>query len=124
MPILNNPIPPDRMYTDDGQMIRLKILDIGPWNMRVDANVDIAHGIADHTKIINVTGYVVNDGDSNTTPFSGDANDPLATFGTMSCRLIMSTHLSLYRITGGKFDNILYQSVLINRGKIFITYLV
>ena len=42
---INNPLPPDRMYDDDGHLVRCKVLPIGAWDMNATPEVSVAHGM-------------------------------------------------------------------------------
>lgn len=105
-------------YVLDG--LRNKIVNIGDWNMDSTGNVDVAHGIGDHTKIREVTVMIRNDTDSQLRPLITNSNVGV---GEGYIDYIDSTNVRLGRITGGVFDNALYDSTSYNRGYIIIKYI-
>lgn len=108
----------------DGVVLRTKVVQIGDWNMDVDAVKSIAHGMADFKKIRGLSGIFRHDNDAfylpipliNTSVSTGFDIDYVK-FG-----VITSTTIEVRRLNNGEFDSANYDSVGYNRGWITITY--
>lgn len=104
-------------------LIKKKIVNIGDWNMDGTANVSVAHGIADFSKIRSIDVYIIDDAAFNIYPLNSaytPATPVTVVQGTIAS--IGSTHVVLYRLAGGLFDGIEFNSTSYNRGWIHITY--
>jgi hypothetical protein len=120
---INNPLPPDRMYDDDGHLVRCKKLDIGSWNMDTTASKSVNHGLgAFWTNVIGIQIFVFHDNLGYRYPLSmfNDAADPSLIGGGLGD--INAGSLTLRRRAGGLFDNASFDDAGINRGNIFIWY--
>lgn len=103
--------------TDGTNAIKIKIINIGDWNMDTTANVSIAHGIADYKKIRGINIVIRADDDisyNNFPSWGGGAADGAGNSFT--------TNFVLYRATGGAYDGNAYDSTSFNRGWICIHY--
>jgi hypothetical protein len=103
-------------------LIKKKIVEIGDWKMDSTANISVAHGIADFTKIRSVDVYIIDDGATNIYPLNmafkqNPTPDVQGTVGSIN-----STDVVMYRLTGGTFDMANFDSTSYNRGWIHITY--
>lgn len=120
---INNPLPPDRMYTDDGLMVHCRVIDVPPWNMDTTANINIPHGLgALWSNIISINVWIMRDGVTILVPLMSVQNnaDPLLLGGGIYW--ITPTDINLQRRTGGQFDSANYSAVLVNRGKMLVWY--
>jgi hypothetical protein len=103
--------------------IRTKVIEIGDWNMDSNGNPATApvHGIADMEKIVNVSVLIRPNAATSVLPLSraNGATDGLAAGGFS----INSTTLTLFRVTGGAWDDAAYNSTGFNRGWIYIQYM-
>lgn len=97
---------------------RMKVVDVGVWNMVSTASVEVAHGL-DIDQILGVTVLIRNDGDTvrqMVTGYDAGTDD-----GYIS--QISSTHITVARKTGGIFDSVGYDSAgSYNRGYAVIFY--
>lgn len=88
------------------------------WNMDTTNVFSYAHGFTDYTKIISVSVMIKDD--------VGSANLPLNSFDGTNLQGgvydITSTHIRLFRLTGGIFDSTVFDGVG-DRGYITIKYL-
>jgi len=120
---INNPTPPDRMYTDDGEMIRCKKLNIGFWNMDTSSSRTVSHGLPDITKIISITGIIIRDDNAQVYIFGGKGTFTAGTFPQLSVTYINTVSLSLVRVDGSTFDSNNFDDITMNRGFLFLWYL-
>jgi hypothetical protein len=93
--------------------IRIKIFEMGDWNMAVTTNIEITHNLT-WTKIINVHAIIQGDGGS-VRYFLQDGNK-----GSID---INSTKIILWRLTDGYFDNPGFDATSFNRGWVFVEYI-
>lgn len=120
---INNPLPADRMYTDDGDIVHCKVLDILTWNMDTANFKAITHGLGDAWKrIIGVSAWIRNDANNlrNPTGWFRDFPDP----GLISVGIEYwdDTFIYIVRRTGGAADIAGYSSTAFSRGQIFVWY--
>lgn len=104
-------------------LIKKKIVNIGNWNMDSTDTITVAHGITDFTKIRSVNVYIIDDGGTNIYPINmayTTGTPVTAVQGTIGS--ITETFVSLYRLTGGTFDDANFNSSPYNRGWIHIEY--
>ncbi|HXK36583.1 MAG TPA: hypothetical protein VJ553_03300 [Candidatus Paceibacterota bacterium] len=108
-----------------------KVVNIGDWNMDTTATIAVAHGIADHTKIIGISVSIRDDGDITTSPLNialggippGTVDVPQGawrkggTYGGTD-----PNNIGLWRLAGGYFDTASYDATSYNRGWIIIEY--
>ncbi len=100
-----------------GVDLRCKVIDIGDWDMDAASNVDVAHGLtAANIRSVSVVirddaeslRYVIDDGEGSALNISGVQFN--------------NTNVSIYRTTGGGFDDVDFNSTSYNRGWIIIWY--
>lgn len=127
-----NPIRNDSILASTGEQIKVKIVDIGDWDMNWNAAgtdfVIVPHSL-DWTKIKDVCGWIRNDADdkrySANSPgwfyasggvFTGDLNSvKVAYWDSVNIRVEA-------KAIGGLFDSVNFNALSYNRGKLFITY--
>lgn len=94
------------------------IVNIGDWNMDTTALINVTHGIADPTKIREVTIMIRYDTDLGSGPslplLSGDG------IGGSYQLDLSAIYITLTRVNGGVFDNINFNQTSFNRGWIVI----
>lgn len=103
-----------------GEQLKTKIVDIGDWNMDTVANITVAHGIADYTKIRDVSVMIRND--SVTLQWKLDAGLDVSGVQSGNIGVNNAGEIALYRQTGSTFDNTSFDSTSFNRGWITILY--
>lgn len=104
-------------------LIKKKIVNIGNWNMDSTDFVNVAHGISDFTKIRGIEAYIIDDGGINIYPLNmayTTVTPVTAVQGTIGS--ITTTTVSLFRLSGGAFDDANFDNGSYNRGWIHITY--
>jgi hypothetical protein len=110
--------------SDGTNLIKIKVLDIGTWNMNADDNKYVTHGIADWTKILSVQGVIVNDANDKRYPWTQRGESGLESSGI---EFINSTQVRLYRTIAGSggtnFDSSAFSSTGASRGYLVVTYL-
>lgn len=120
---ISNPLPMDRMYTDDGKLVHCKIVDLGTWNMDTTASITFSHGLGSKFKqIISVSFTIRNDADTSyfTIPCGSDGADPYLL--QLFLEGITSTVCTIDRRTGSSFDVAAFSSTGFSRGKAFFWY--
>lgn len=107
-----------------GSSLKMKVLDIGDWNMDTTQTVDVSHGIGDEQLIRMVEVIIRDDGGSFTYPLNSKGvilgsydTDVQGGVGRMT-----STDIRLVRITSGFFDDTDFNSTSYNRGWVTIWY--
>ncbi len=100
-----------------GKTIKLKVVDIGPWNMDTGANISINHGL-NIEKIVCVNIIIFQDLYARIyrLDYSDVYEDADGKY------FLDSTKIYLYRRVGGKFDNAAFNDPVINRGHIMLWY--
>lgn len=104
---------------NNGMYIKTKVIQIGDWNMDTTASVSINHGLT-LSQIRSVSGVIIRDDSTFSFPIgsvNGSAGLVNVGFGSIS-----ATQVSIFRTTGGDFDNTNYDLTPFNRGWIFIEY--
>lgn len=99
--------------------LKIKVIDIGDWNMDATTQVTVAHGIADFTKIRSINAVVRTDGD---TSYYNLLNSEGAGSALNTQIQAQSTNVVLGRATDGIFDSTTFDSTGFNRGWITIIY--
>ncbi len=102
--------------------LKVKVINIGDWNMDTTVNVSVAHGLS-LANIRAVTVLIRNDDGSGFYPLDkaeGDFADVSGIFDMAS----VPGNVNLYRFTTGFFDAALFDSTSYNRGWITIWYVV
>jgi hypothetical protein len=120
---ISNPLPMDRMYTDDGHLVHCKLVAIPPWNMDTTAQSSVPHGLgALGLHIMMADAQVVNDAASVQCciGYIADAVDPGFIAGGVAGW--DTTNVYLRRRTGGFFDGAAWSGAVISRGWCYIWY--
>jgi len=99
---------------------KIKIVDIGDWNMDTTTNVAVAHGLT--LANIRAASLMIRS-DADTTYYPGDGQLNAADENTPAwIASIDATNVNIYRKTSGIFDSAGFDSTSFNRGWITITY--
>lgn len=106
------------IFTPSESFTRTKSIDINTWNMDSTNTVNIAHGISDYNKILEVDVLIKDDAGSVNTPLNTFYNDAVSG----GVYTIDATNISLFRLTAGLFDSAAYNDS-INRGYVLVKYL-
>lgn len=94
------------------------VLEIGDWDMDVDASKIIAHGLTPWRDIRSIKVIIRDDADSQRVPLSGFANQRVnGGAGGVTGQILV-----IYRLTMGVFDNRDYDQASYNRGWIYIIF--
>lgn len=99
-------------------ILTTKVIEIGDWDMDSSSFVDVAHGIADWTKVREVSAIIRRDDDALRVNLESTTT---AGAGGGQC-ITNATNIQLLRVTGGAFDNVNFDSTGYNRGWIVIKY--
>lgn len=100
--------------------LRMKVIEIGDWDMDTDTNANVAHGIADHKKIRSISAIVRNDSDSSYHDLSQPLSDGTVGGGIGSFN---SVNIILSRTNTLPFATTDFNtSSAYNRGWVTITY--
>lgn len=101
----------------NGRVLKQQVIDIGVWDMDTDGSKNVNHSI-DVSKIVCVESVIIRDdqlhADSLDIP-----HDWNVIAGYWS---VWDTHIYLARNPAGFFNDPTYNSVLVNRGYVTITY--
>lgn len=98
--------------------LQTKVLDIGTWDMNSVANVDVAHGLADISKIRSYEILIIDDNQDYVKKF--DAYELVTNAGVAA---IDSVNVSMVVLGASSFaTNAIYSGTSINRGTITIQY--
>ena len=106
-------------HSDGTNHIKTKIINIGDWNMDLNATVTVLHGLT-QTNIRQLGGIIRNDDNTqyhSITPAYGSAGAV-----AVNVQYADATTIYLERLTAGTFDSISYDSTTYNRGWIIVTY--
>lgn len=109
--------------TGNSVVLKTKVVEIGDWDMDTDSSVNVAHGVADPTKIRSVNVFIRHDTTATIYPLSrGDS--PLAATPVLSgwVSQISGLSITLERTTGGFFDSTVFNATSYNRGWAHIEY--
>jgi hypothetical protein len=120
---ISNPLPMDRMYTDDGHLVHCKMISLATWNLLTTNNSDTAHGLgASWKNIIAISVTIRNDADTRrfVSPVFGNGLDP--NLIVIGCGEISSTTVFLSRRTGSYLQDAAYSSVAFSRGFMYLWY--
>jgi len=109
----------DHIKEVNGDVLKLKIINIGDWNMDLTAALNVAHGLT-HSNIRDISVLIREDSGSFTTQLLTVWNT-IASDGKWS---IGGTYVTLSRTTGGVFDSALFSATSYNRGWVKIWYVV
>lgn len=111
------------IFNENSEIVRTKIVEIGPWNMDGFSNsFIIPHGLLNSMNIRSIDVMIQNDAQNviNTLYSKEAATTDLS--GGISA--ITNTDIQLVRLAGGVFDNADYNDTNVNRGWVYITYIV
>ena len=118
MAIIHNPVRADEIIAVTGEVVRVIIVDIGPWNMDTTDLLYPLHGVA-KDKILSIVGFIRTD--DNTSRFT-ISFQPLAAVQDVQISHWNDTQIVLARKTGGLFDTPAFSSVLISRGRLTVFF--
>jgi hypothetical protein len=104
-----------------GNTLKTKVIDIGNWDMDATAGINLAHGIADYTKIRSIKVTIRNDADS----IYYDFPSVLSAGTTVENASVDTTEIYLNRATSGFFDDTSFDTAAAyNRGWVILQYIV
>lgn len=108
--------------TSNSIQFKVKIINIGDWNMDTANAVNIAHGLTlGHIRSISVS--IINDLGSTTYDFAATILNSNGTFHSYGGYIVASTtHITLRRHLGGMYDGNSFDLTPYNRGWITINY--
>jgi hypothetical protein len=95
-----------------------KIMEIGIWNMAASNTVHVEHGLTDYAKIRKISAIIVND--SLETYY--DIDEGSSAFYYAPLMQCSSIAIDLNRGVNGFYDTVNFNSTIINRGWIYLTY--
>lgn len=109
-----------QILSDSGLILRVKTLEIGVWNMDADGTKDVAHGLT-YTDIIGVNGKIFQDPGGTEFPIvqglvTGASLDLFVSYWN-------STNIHLSRAAAGTFDNATFDDAVMNRGYLYVFYM-
>lgn len=110
----------DTIIEGGGLTLKCKVLYIGDWNMDADESVNVVHGLP-MSNIISVSAIIIND-DNTIHYILGKGGSALNGEMQGYISTALSTTIKLMRLTGGDFDNSVFDSTSFNRGYITIWY--
>lgn len=117
--------------TEGSDLFRVKKIDIGPWDMDTDPGVSIVIGLTDAqcSKIVEMQAIVFDDSGKRIRRISTVYDATGLASGNITVFLDPfaggpDAVASITRVTGGIFDSTDYNDAVINRGYIFIVYMV
>ena len=102
--------------------VKIKIVEIGDWDMDATDTTNKLHGIANYKNIRTVQVMIRDDNDINYKLLDMVVSAATASAQQGGIDDIESTTIKLHRLAGGLFDGILYDSTTYNRGWITIHY--
>lgn len=111
--------------TEGSVLIKMKKIAIGTWDMDATSTLNIAHGLSDTSKVLGMFAVIVDDSADKVRMINvidtstGLAQGNISILGSGS-----PGNVTLARMTGGLFDNTDYNSTGVDRGNIFIVYMV
>jgi len=110
------------MKMASGQLLRVKTVDIGGWDMDLYDYAQVFHGLASIDKLLAVTGWIQrNDGAlrmSIPCSIENTGDHVEVWIGYWDADTVI-----VYRRPGGGFDSINYSGVAINRGQLLLFYI-
>lgn len=117
--------------TEGSDLFRVKKIDIGPWDMDTDPGVSIVIGLTDAqcSKIVEMQAIVFDDSGKRIRRISTVYDATGLASGNITVFLDPfaggpDAVASITRVTGGIFDSTDYNDAVINRGYIYIVYMV
>jgi len=106
----------DGIVPTGGNEIKVKVINIGDWNMDATAYVDVAHGLT-KANIRSIATVIRRDDDNELYPISYSGGGFVAGYDFVS-----TTIIRLVRVADRQFDNTAFDSTSFNRGYITIWY--
>lgn len=100
--------------------LKVKVVEIGDWDMDTDAQKNVTHGIADFKKIRSAYAIIRDDSDALYTPLDSFNNAGTPVRGHIA--VFQSTTLRLDRTASESYDSTNYNATGFNRGWVAITY--
>ena len=122
---ITNPILSSNMIDDDGNLWKRKRLEIGVWNMDIDVEKIIPHGLSGvQWQSVGIEEVMVfDDTYAVKSALSYIDNDAPIDHVQGGLKKIDNTNIVITRLTGGWYDGLFYTSVLVNRGHIIFWYI-
>lgn len=123
--MVNNPPTYDHIFDTEGNELRVKVLEIGGWDMNADATKNVNHGLgANWTNIVHASVTIINDAEDDKSVLPGlTRNPPSLPAGYITS--INSLRVVLGRAANAiGYDNTSYDDDTINRGHVMIWYLI
>lgn len=102
----------------EGVRYGLKKVEIGTWNMDVDGEKEVPHGIPDVGRIVVVLVSIRDDADTHRYIVGGKDSETLAA----QVKDITTTNVIIARKVGQFFDSSDFDSTAFSRGKVGIVY--
>lgn len=99
-----------------GSVIKIKIINIGDWNMDASASISLTHGLT-HDDIRGVYAFIRDDTGTALYPLDFDNGS-----GAAGRILLSSTQIQAYRTSGALFDGASFDATSFNRGWVSIWY--
>jgi len=111
--------------TDGTVNLKMKVIEIGAWNMDTTAMVQVSHGLADNLTIRDVSVVIIDDSDFLVGPYPKPLNKCNSS-GVVNGYWETSSadKIDLYRVAGGEWDSTNYNLTTgpYNRGWVTIWY--
>lgn len=121
---IDNPQTFDHIIEANGDTLRVKVIDIGAWNMDGSANKLVSLGGLTTSDIVHVSLWIYSDTGALDSPGLGEIGAGGAAFDGLGFSISSGTgNISISRITGGFFDSTNFDDAVMNRGKIVVWYI-
>jgi len=104
-------------------VVKFKVVNIGPWDMDTTSAVNVAHGIADFSKIRMVQILINRDDSAQYASLEIRNPSTFADSGPAGTFFIQPTNMVLQRSSGGLFDATQFNDAVMNRGFVTIGYI-
>lgn len=114
---IDNGVASHVMISEGGTALKLKIIEIGDWNMNTTRNITKAHGLT-LADIRTIKVFIRQDVNGNVYDFAAAGNSQTATANKYV--YADSTNVYVYRSTDGFFDSSNFDNASFNRGWIFV----
>ncbi len=118
---ISNPQTLDHIIGANGNVLRVKIMNIGPWDMVSSASLVITHGLT-FADIIMVGGYVLSDTGLTAFPLYTNAGGSASPDWDLDVDNWSAFSIILMRRAGGIFDGVNFNDAVMNRGRVIIWY--
>lgn len=120
--LMTNSILPDSGTSN----LKIKVIEIGDWNMDSTSTKNVSHGLSDHKKIRSATAIIRPDDDGTYhylgQPVGGTLTTPGEGGMAAGIYRFTSTLVQMLRADGSVFDDVAFDSTSFNRGFITIIY--